>query len=645
MGYNDTSAALRRRDTGASKSVPDQLEIAYCDACGKRLTPDDFAVGDAVRTSDGRTFCERCAPKAQAFLAGQGAGAAPARAGGSGSRIPSIEGRKRPPSGFSRKATSRRRVAHRSSSRRPRVDEGERSGIRNLFIVAAVLAVIAFAVLSLLMREPPPEPAPPSTAGRPEPEPEPAPTPDPVSALKPKPTPKPKPPATGGLVGHWKFEDDKWLDSSGNGNTLKAVGKVTVEPGRVGNAARLDEGSCLFIEHAKQKGLDVKDALTLSLWIKPDRLGGHRYLIDRWKHRRDEQDKSSYRFRLAGPGLQFVMVAGEKGKSLDTTARNFLPGARRWSHVAAVFDGREKTVRFYLNGEPRGEVAKVTSGVLRDSDAPLAIGAAFTGERTQQTMVGLIDEVRVYSRVLSAEEIKALVDADTQAVATPTPPPPPPPPATGGLVGHWKFDDAKNPGRDSSPAGNHLTAHGEVTVEKGRMGPGAARLPRESYFSLEPGGKNAPDLTGSFTLVGWMNLSGLGVNVIAAKGSNAGEDSCLQVSASRKWVAIMLSEDGKKMPALWGQASIEKDRWYHFAAVYDAGGRRKRVYLDGKPLLSRNENQRTAPPRLHASAAPLLIGASSPREKTVYYLNGVLDDLRLYNRVLSVGEIKALAGE
>jgi hypothetical protein len=88
----------------------------------------------------------------------------------------------------------------------------------------------------------------------------------------------------------------------------------------------------------------------------------------------------------------------------------------RWHHVAASFDGQKACC--YVDGvESIGQVRK-TPGPLKKSSWDLCIGNSVVGYGTGELMAldGLIDEVRIYNRALSAAEIKLLATA-TQAGA------------------------------------------------------------------------------------------------------------------------------------------------------------------------------------------------------------------------------------
>ena len=70
-----------------------------------------------------------------------------------------------------------------------------------------------------------------------------------------------------------------------------------------------------------------------------------------------------------------------------------------WTHLAATYD--RTTIRFYVNGIQVATAAQTAA--ISTSNAVLTIGADFYGEYFN----GLIDEVRIYNRALTAAEILA----------------------------------------------------------------------------------------------------------------------------------------------------------------------------------------------------------------------------------------------
>ena len=97
-----------------------------------------------------------------------------------------------------------------------------------------------------------------------------------------------------------------------------------------------------------------------------------------------------------------------------------------WQHIAVTYD-KENWI-YYLNGEDIGSDTHVEAIV--NNDEPLTIGCRSTGN---DYFKGLIDEVKIYSRALTAEEIQADYEAGSDEIP-PDDPDDPTPPATGGAV-------------------------------------------------------------------------------------------------------------------------------------------------------------------------------------------------------------------
>ena len=104
------------------------------------------------------------------------------------------------------------------------------------------------------------------------------------------------------------------------------------------------------------------------------------------------------RFRLKTNGTTTTLIA-TSGDLLDN----------QWVHVAAVYDGA--TMKLYKDGVEVGSVAK-TGSITTNSGVSAWIGGNPPGA-TDRAWDGQIDDVRVYSRALTAAEIAVLVGGDS----------------------------------------------------------------------------------------------------------------------------------------------------------------------------------------------------------------------------------------
>jgi len=83
---------------------------------------------------------------------------------------------------------------------------------------------------------------------------------------------------------------------------------------------------------------------------------------------------------------------------------------KKWAHIAMVFDRGAGKLRWYVDGAPEGEGNLGTAaGIQYLSDKPLTIGSSW------QNIIGSVDEVRLWKRALSADEIAS----ESRAVAKP----------------------------------------------------------------------------------------------------------------------------------------------------------------------------------------------------------------------------------
>ncbi|MDX5437676.1 MAG: T9SS type A sorting domain-containing protein, partial [Pontibacter sp.] len=100
------------------------------------------------------------------------------------------------------------------------------------------------------------------------------------------------------------------------------------------------------------------------------------------------------------------------GEALRVNSETLYPAdGQTWIHVAATFDG--SIARLYVNGVENRTKTLDGAPPININNLPLAIGAQHDGNRT---FSGAMDDVRVYNRALSAEEILEL--ASTQSTGS-----------------------------------------------------------------------------------------------------------------------------------------------------------------------------------------------------------------------------------
>jgi len=209
-----------------------------------------------------------------------------------------------------------------------------------------------------------------------------------------------------GLAAGWSFNEASGTsatDSSGNNNAATLVNGVLRTTGNYGGGLTFD-GVNDYLTVPNSPSLDISGTgLTLSMWINPQALsGGDSVVLGKFWNATMTSPYYQYGLELAG-GTVPVFYVGTTSGVLSASMGSALV-LNQWSYLAVVFDGSQ--VKFYLNG------ALVTTASLPATitarSNPFRLGA---DNNTQQFFKGSLDEVRIYNRALTAQEI--LTDKNT----------------------------------------------------------------------------------------------------------------------------------------------------------------------------------------------------------------------------------------
>ncbi|MDP6450888.1 MAG: LamG domain-containing protein, partial [Lentisphaeria bacterium] len=196
-------------------------------------------------------------------------------------------------------------------------------------------------------------------------------------------------------VASWNFEDAagaQLTDNSGNGNHGTIHGATWVEIDG-GHALRFD-GVDDYVDCGNGKGLDLQAPLSLEVWANPATASADEPGIA-------GKFFESYLVTVYRGAAHFYISSGGNGVrgSIKTNA---------WSHIVGVFDG--KKLRIYVNGELINE--QTTKYPEARPGKNFTIGAVFGDPdnpdkflRPSRFFPGMIDNVRLYDRALSAENV------------------------------------------------------------------------------------------------------------------------------------------------------------------------------------------------------------------------------------------------
>jgi len=512
-----------------------------------------------------------------------------------------------------------------------------------------------------------------------------------------------------GLVGHWTFDDPANLgkDLASTNSGVVSGGAYAFGNGRIGAGALAVDGVNGHIEIADTTDMRfTKDQMfTLSAWIYPAELnpsGAWRGVVTKSRN-----TAPWYGIWVSGDNTwAFGAPTVIYGSALPTDGDgNLTPG---WHHVVVTQDGSAGQSSIYVDG-----VSAATGAAMDvNGGGPLWIGGAVN---VSEYFNGLIDDVRLYKRVLTDDEISQLYSAaspsnhlalqyliqpndqsaiqgqpvsftvsvnltnttcqwyknntafgsagktvlggkgavnsltlsnvalsddgaaifavalnggisvTSQVVHLTVKAP------VDGLIAHYTFDSESDLGADSGMGLCHGTVVGGATFSnESRLGTGALYVDGVNGHIVVP---DAPYLTfngtNSFTVSVWFQAqTKSGWGGIVTKGRN-----------TSPWYGIWRDPDGPRLfsgsAETWPPTEpvLTDGVWHHAAIVQDATNATYTVYCDGVDML--------VPFNIPATtgAGDLWIGGADNGE----YFKGLIDEVRIYDRALSVAEISNLA--
>ncbi len=217
------------------------------------------------------------------------------------------------------------------------------------------------------------------------------------------------------LVLHYTFDEDaeKIQDRSGLGHDGVWVGAPLYEAGVQGQAARFRSKDTYLVAASPALNMNDWRAMTVSLWVKAAGHTTYGHVINRGPLTTDQLGA----FDLGiGQGYKkgIFAVQNHSAKPCPTVVAGSdnLP-LNRWCHLAGTYDG--EMLRYYVDGKLEQETRLATTPTpIRESpDTKLVIGnmsrLPFINW-SDMFFNGAVDEVRIYKRALSAEEVRALYE-------------------------------------------------------------------------------------------------------------------------------------------------------------------------------------------------------------------------------------------
>jgi hypothetical protein len=224
---------------------------------------------------------------------------------------------------------------------------------------------------------------------------------------------RPCAPMSSGMVSWWPAEGNADDIIGVNNGTL--VGGASFADGEVGQAFSFD-GSSGYVSIPDSPSLDLfTSSITIETWIKANQLTAK----SGWMAIVAKGDSSWSLMDTAFANKVYLGLNGVSPSGDLYGTRNVNDG--QWHHVAGVYDGTNMFL--YVDGTL--DASHPATGLITQNSYPMCIGAVAypeDGVGTGYFFNGLVDEVSIYNRALTAVEIQAIYAAGGGGKCyTPTP--------------------------------------------------------------------------------------------------------------------------------------------------------------------------------------------------------------------------------
>ncbi len=416
----------------------------------------------------------------------------------------------------------------------------------------------------------------------------------------------------GGTVVHDGYGDhDGQLLNSGEFNWTSGV---------QGDALRFDGYDDLVDCGSNNEVTNLSGDFSVSLWMKVDAIS-----LTKTMHILGQRNSNQHIWSLQLWGAQDGHLTGFVNSSGNwaLTETNVTPEPGRWYHVVMNYADRgDRKVRIYVDGTEAGTLQQSTASGSKQvsTSIPLTMGDRVGGDRT---FAGLLDNVAVYNKVLSSNEIHELGRQDA-------------------YVAHWPFDTDAT---DSQGVNHGTFKNGAgIVVETGEVviGAGALKLDGvDDQVSCVTGA----DITqqGDFSVSLWIKPDDISLsNTMHLIGQR---DAFNHIWSFQLWGAQSGHLTGF-VNSSGGWALTESDftpevgHWYHIVMTYsDSGDRKVWLYVNGV-MMGTMQQSAAAGDRLVSQSIPLTIGDKTGGQRA---FAGTIDDVRIYGKVLSAEDVQALA--
>jgi hypothetical protein len=413
---------------------------------------------------------------------------------------------------------------------------------------------------------------------------------------------------------------------------------ISWAPGKFGSAVNFNSvDSVISTPESTTTDLGATtDSYTVSAWMKTNyNNSGSAIIVDKYHG----SAKSAFQLGLDSTEHAFFQISD--GTNWPAAYGSMAMNDGNWHYYTGIRDVATDKVYMYIDGVLIDSNTDTTTETVANN-ADIAIG---NGDSLyDQGLFGSVDEVKIYNYARTSSQIIEDMNAGHPAPGSPV----------GSAIGHWEFEEGYgDTTHDSGTGGNNgdLASSGTTCPQTGDSA--CPTWTNEGKFGkaldfevdgttddyVDIGNPSNLRITGAITLSAWVNNESLVQNTrYITKSDGAGFRGWeLYFSGDTTDLAgFQISSDGTLQSTVETTFPLSASTWYHLVGVYEPGTAVK-IYVNG---VLNNQNTSSIPASQKDNSLNVFIGNRTACSNC--YMDGKIDDVRVYNSALTADEVKLL---
>lgn len=432
------------------------------------------------------------------------------------------------------------------------------------------------------------------------------------------------------LLACWNMNEGGWgvtemQDTSGNEHH-GVLHSTQWGIGKIGVGSQYD-GENDYVDFGDINSPTATDIVTISAWVKWNSMKGHRAIFT------DGGVTRGIELGIYNKQLHLAVENNDSHRSLGYATYNL--GLKRWFYIVAIADGSQGAMYLYVDGKLVAQNTDMTPFTDFNGTNGTTLGCAGTQSPASNENMGvlsyfhkgLIDEVKIYNRVLTEDEI---LEEYKRGL---------------GLISVWDMNE--NGGDtifDSTSHKYHGQLQGAEWFSDGRIG--SALFFKGNKSDVFCRDINSPVFgDGVVSIEAWVTWDYFWIGGTHTIFTDGGASHGIEFGLSGgRWLTLTAATSEGVYKAKYWADNLELNKWYHLIGIVDSRQGGLYLYINGTCVgyLFRDE------PFIGINGKKTSIGSAGTSSPTTGYSgpyrcnfhNGLIDQVKIYSLDLQTNGIQ-----